>query len=270
MSDTPKKPGYDFLANILKLSKTKLESELPEEWIFICEEKCVHKNGQCICNAKIKNIYHYINPKMGHAIMTGSSCRNKLKLHLKKDKQSGAKKIINMFFGKGVTYEIIQNLENYSLFCWNEILKLCDQKIKNLKQEEWVEYKKNISDFLENFTKADFKDTKNQIIVIEKFKSYLRQIDEEILKKAQLEQKKEEERLEIKRQIEEEILKKAQLEQKKEEERLEIKRRKEEELMKKRFLNTQQRKDTIEKEGYKVISIWQCDWTRRKKLLKSI
>jgi len=51
---------------------------------------------------------------------------------------------------------------------------------------------------------------------------------------------------------------------------VETQRRKEEEIMKKRFLNTQQRKDTIEKEGYKVISMRQCDWTRRKKLLKSI
>ena len=107
--------------------------------------------------------------------MAGIKCRRKL--HLKKDKQSGAKKIINMFFGKGVTYEIIQNLENYSLFCWNEILKLCDQKIKNLNQEELDEYKKNISEFLENFTKY-LKDTKKKNIVIEKFKSYLRQIEE--------------------------------------------------------------------------------------------
>ena len=65
MSDTPKKSRYDFLANILKLSKTKLKSELPEEWALYASEQCEHKKGQCICNAKIKNIYHYINLKNG-------------------------------------------------------------------------------------------------------------------------------------------------------------------------------------------------------------
>lgn len=123
------KSKFDFKENIKKLSVSKNDEELIDEWEFISEEKHSDNSLKCICNKNISQVFYYFNKINGNYINVESKCRDALGLSKEKTTNVIKQTLINFIIGKYTNiYDFLECSTEYRIKIFEFLNKMIDDK----------------------------------------------------------------------------------------------------------------------------------------------
>lgn len=133
---------YRFTDNLQKLSHSENHDEIIREWELV-NDRVIKGNGNCICNAHMKNIYYFMNSITGEVIQVAEKCKQKFNTA---EGANALKNIVDKWFTNfnAVVYIQIEDLFAYSNDNLNRLIGIINSRITETSTLDDLYYHKSI------------------------------------------------------------------------------------------------------------------------------